>query len=430
MISQTIVHSIRKSFKISREPVPDPIVTLEPEPVPDPVVTLEPEPVPTQVVGSAPEKLNPLTLSDHVFRYKPCDADTLVRWKYADKNDIRQLIAMIRPLYLFSECSKRCIRTYELYKDDIPRIILKIRKRPQLNIDTSDINLNDITSMYRMLYRLKEMIGIFHVKNFIVRVEHAFDNSQIRSEYCVVHQLIKHANYDGTQGIDSEHHVVVPVCVQLNNLEKIPESERTLFHHISYSIQPFVGKSQTLDAWLRIEKPCNETLTTVCGQLAQALVYLHTYNIVHGDIKPANTLVHISPAAEPVLYLIDYGMSGIHDASEGTGGTKPFCAPETGNGCTKAMLESDTYHWTKNKKENDVWSVGIMFFTILLFGKCFFYQKDYPPDFFDPNTGRITPSYFNQISDEPMRDLFRRTLCPADERITAVDLLRLINTAR
>ena len=280
-----------------------------------------------------------------------------------------------------------------------------------------------------MFFRLREMIGVFHVNNFIVRVEHAFDNSQIRSEYAVVHQLIKHAKYDGTNGIDSEHHVVLPVCVQLNNLSKIPDSERTLFHHISYSIQPFVSKSQTLDLWFRKTHPSNESLAKLCGQLAKALAYLHTYDIVHGDIKPANTLVCISPetAAEPVIYLIDYGMSGLHNDSEGTGGTKPFCAPETGNGCTQTMMQTETYTWIKNRKENDIWSLGIMFFTMMVLRKCIFYQKDYPTDFFNPDTGYISSYYFNKINDEPMRNLFRRMLCPIEERITAVDFLHEIN---
>ena len=389
-------------------------------------VEVEPEPEPEKAESSQTCASNPLTLADHVFKYEKCDSDVLAKWKCADKNDICQLIAMIRPLYFFSECNKRCVRRYELHKEDIPKIILKIRKRLHLNIDTYDINLYDHASLYHMFCRLKEMIGMFHINNFMVRVEHAFDNSQIKAEHCVVNRLIQHANYDGINGIDSDNHVVIPVCVQLNNLGKIPESVRTLFHHISYSIQPFVWKSQTIDVWFHKNRPSNESLAKMCGQMAKALNYLHTYDIVHGDIKPANTIVCIS-SDEPVLYVIDYGMSGLHNGSEGTGGTKPFCAPETGNGCTQTM-KTDAYNWTKNKKENDMWSFALMFFTMMALRKCIFYMKDYPPDFFDDQyTGHINPSYFNQINDEPMRNLFRRTLCPAQERFTAVEFLHEIN---
>lgn len=288
-----------------------------------------------------------------------------------------------------------------------------------------------------MFCRLRYMIGMFHVNDFMVRVEHAFDNSQIRAEYCVVHQLIKHAKYDGSNGIDSDNHIVMPVCVQLNNLGKIPESERTLFHYISYSIQPFVAKSQTLDVWFRRDCLRTKVLPKLCGQMAKALAYLHTYDIVHGDIKPGNTLVCMIPSNDStrainsydhMLYLIDFGMSGLDNDSEGTGGTKPFCAPETGNGCTQPIMKMDTYNWIKNKKENDMWSFGLMFFTLMVLHKCIFYQKDYPPDFFDPNTGHVAQSYFNQIRDEPMRNLFRRTLCRSEERLTAVEFLTEINT--
>jgi hypothetical protein len=428
--SQVEPMNLKKAEPIKVEQIQVEPILVEPSQV-EPIL-VEPsqvEPIlvePSQVEPMQMRASNPLTLADRVFKYETCDADALKKCKCVD---ICQLIAMIRQLYFFSECNKRCVRTYTLHKEDIPKLILKLRKRTHLKIDTYDINLYDHASLYHMFCRLKAMIGMFHINDFMVRVEHAFDNAQIRAEHSIVTHLIKHANYDGINGIDSEHHIVVPVCVQLNNIGKIPESVRTMFHHISYSIQPFVWNSQTLDAWFHINNPSNEMLAKMCGQMAKALDYLHTHDIVHGDIKPANTLVCISSVVsmEPVLYVIDYGMSGLHNESEGTGGTKPFCAPETGNGCAKTM-NLDAYKWTKNKKENDMWSFGLMFFTMMTLRKCMFYMKDYPPDFFDDqNSGHITPSYFNQINDEPMRNLFRRTLCPVEERLTAVDFLHEIN---
>ena len=56
------------------------------------------------------------------------------------------------------------------------------------------------------------------------------------------------------------------------------------------------------------------------------------------------------------------------------------------------------------------------------------YPKDYPSDFFDVDrNGHINPAYFNKIQDEPMRNLFRRALCPAEDRITAAEFLAAAN---
>ena len=418
---------------------------------------------------------NPLTLANCAFKYNPRENAIIEKWNSSPKNDIGQLIAMIQQLCFFSECNKRCMRFYELSKNDIQRIVEKIRRRQHLMIDTSDINIHDHVSMTYLYRRMRTIIGMFRINHFMVRVEYAFDNSQIQSEYFVLKQLMKYEQYDVANCIDPENHVALPVCAQLNNLGKIPIPERTIFHHISYSIQPIVMNSQTIDAWFRGLYPTynpnrdntnntnntNNMINTVlilCAQMAKALVYLHACNIVHGDIKPGNTLVCGSRlqmesesdssddssssddgsdddvndldsdnSEDLCLYLIDYGMSGEHDESEGTGGTKPFCAPETGNGCKK-KTDMDNYHWVKNRKENDMWSLGVMFFTMISLRKFICHPKDYPSDFFEEMAnGYINPEYFSHIEDERIRNLFQRILCPPEERLTSDEFLREIN---
>ena len=393
-------------------------------------------------------------MADHVFKYEPCEITAIQQWKAAEKTDIGRLIAIIGQLYFFSECSKRCMRSYELHKDDIPKYIAKIRRRPYLNIKTAHIDVDDPTAMFYMYRRLKTMIGMFHINDFMVRIEHAFDNSQIVAEHFVVHQLLTRTG--ACAGIDAEHHIVLPVCVQLCNIVKIPEPVRTMFHHISYSIQPVVAQSHTMDTWFRKHKPSTALIARLCGQMAIALNYLHTHDIVHGDIKPTNTLVCVSndkrinddrssssgssgsdcdnrssdlkgtgTSNDPVLYVIDYGMSGLHNEGDGTGGTKPFCAPETGNGCN-STADMDTYKWVSIRKEHDMWSFALMFFTMVTLRKCVFYKKDYPAGFFDAN-GYVSASHIDTVAHEPLRSLFRRTLCPAETRLTAREFLHEIN---
>jgi hypothetical protein len=411
--------------------------------------------VPEVPASEVPDQqlITPLTLADHVFKYEPCEITAIQQWKAAEKTDIGRLIAIIGQLYFFSECSKRCMRSYELHKDDIPKYIAKIRRRPYLHIYTDHIDVDDPTAMFYMYRRLKTMIGMFHINDFMVRIEHAFDNSQIVAEHFVVHQLLTRTG--ACAGIDAEHHIVLPVCVQLCNIGKIPEPVRTMFHHISYSIQPVVAHSHTLDTWFRRYKPSTALIAKLCGQMAKALTHLHMHDIVHGDIKPTNTLVCVSnddnhsnddhtndkrsdsdsdsdnrsycdaTNSNPVLYVIDYGMSGLHNEGDGTGGTKPFCAPETGNGCN-SVADMDTYKWVANRKEHDMWSFALMFFTMVTLRKCVFYKKDYPTGFFDAN-GHVSASYIDTVAHEPLRSLFRRTLCPAETRLIAREFLDEIN---
>ena len=287
----------------------------------------------------------------------------------------------------------------------------------------------------------------------MVRVEHAFDNSQIISENFVVSKMMQtNPTRASAVGIDSLHHMVTPTFVQLYNLSEIPVNQRTLFHHISYSIQPIVFHSQTLDRWFKsaIVPPTTEQIMHLCIQMAEALAHLHALGIVHGDVKPGNTLIQTIysytdsssdsasssdsdsdselPPLQPqsqshLLYLIDFGMSGSPGYGDGTGGTKPFCAPETGNGFNPS-IDIDTYTWTKNQKHHDVWSFALIFFTMIALRTSTSYPKDYPSDFFDVGkSGHINPAYFNNIHDEPTRDLFQRALAPAENRITAAEFL-------
>jgi serine/threonine protein kinase len=448
-LTSAIYANANTDLIIDSEPM---IKIIDMDSINDNVTTVDPIPVEVQVPVPVP-----VPIAAHVAKFEyENEIDVINKWKVAAKDDIVPLIAMIRQLYFFSDCRKITLRTYSLCKEEIPNYIGKIKRRPELKIDVSDVDIHDHPQMFSMYRRLRPMIGMFRVNDFMVRVEHAFDNSQITSEHFVVSQIIKHVN-DPTGGIDPVHHIVLPTCVQLNNLCNVPPIYRTMFHHISYSIQPIVFHSQTMDAWFKsaIVPPTNEQIMRLCIQMAEALAHLHALGIVHGDVKPGNTLIQTiyeyadsgssssssssdsesesellqSQAQSPSLslYLIDFGMSGSPGHSDGTGGTKPFCAPETGNGFALKM-DMDTYTWTKTQKHHDMWSFALMFFTFIVLRKSTAYPKDYPSDFFDVGrSGHINVAYFDKIQDEPMRNLFRRALCPAEDRITAAEFLAAAN---
>ena len=372
----------------------------EPNPEPDDPKKPNPEPNPDD-----PKKPNP---------YENSETAVIDQWRATlhstdVQTTLRALIGMIQRLCFFSEPDKRSLRTYGFDMDDMTKMIEKIRRRPRLMIDTSDIDTHDRVAMGTMFNTMRKIIGMFYVRNFVVRVETAFDNTQIRSE----HHAMSRLKYGG---VDHANHVVVPVHVQLSSIENVPPSVRTPFHHISYSIQPMVQHSRTLDSWHRHARPTRTAIMALCKQMAEALVHLHAHNVVHGDIKPGNTLVK---GAE--LYVIDFGMSGAHDDSEGTGGTKPYCAPETGNGYSSN--DADSYNWTQNRMENDVWSFGLMFFTMLALRRCIYHPNEYPAGFFNCD-GFVNASHFDNIRE---RALFQRILCPRETRYTAAECLHAIN---
>jgi serine/threonine protein kinase len=381
----------------------------------------------TDGIDASPVVVDPDANDDYTHE---CDADVVRKWNESAKDNVGPLIAMIRQLCFFTDLKKTTMRTYLFDKDDIVNFIGKVRRRPALEIDVSDINVHDRLQIYRMYRNMHSIIGMHRTSHFMVRVEHAFDNSQITSEYFVVSRVMKIKNKPNMVvgcGIDSEHHIVLPLNVQMKNIYKIPPHIRTIFHHISYSVQPIVFNSQTLDAWFkRSPHATNAQLLHLCIQMAEALAYLHDLNVVHGDIKPGNTLVKCAPPAETLsLYVIDFGMSGCADFSDGTGGTRPFCAPETGNGSNVSKnMEMDIYNWTKMQKNHDVWSMGLMFMTMIAFRKLYVFPKEYPSDFFE-QTGHINPEYFNKIQNDALRNLFKRALSPAEERITAAEFLTL-----
>ena len=188
---------------------------------------------------------------------------------------------------------------------------------------------------------------------------------------------------------------------------------------ISFSIQHYVKNTVTLYNWVRdnigntvykqfstIQHPFYVTLFERCARLLEEI---HASAVVHGDIKPGNILIQNTTN---IPYLIDFGLSGIHAVSEGTGGTKPFCHPVTRNVHND---EEETYEWSKNYKHNDLWSVAMLFATILIFRNCYNLYTEYPGDFFDSEK-YVSNKYLHHISLH-FRDAFQFVLINPKHRV-------------
>jgi len=242
-------------------------------------------------------------------------------------------------------------------------------------------------------------LGVFKTEHFVIKIDNMLDS--ITSDLCVMNLLGK--------GIIQEHNIVLPYYVKLyiNSHKK----------NMNFSIQPRIHNSLTLNDWMSIynnKKIDISMYIKICISVSKSILYLHSNHLVHGDVKPSNILIeNVTNKA----YIIDFGLSGFHKLSDGTGGTKPFCCPDTNNVFND---NEDKYVWTKNDKYYDLWSIAFIFASIIIFRKCYNRYVDYPSDFFDADK-YVSSYYLHHISPQ-YRDAFIYVLCKDQDRMINLDI--------
>lgn len=92
-------------------------------------------------------------------------------------------------------------------------------------------------------------------------------------------------------------------------------------------------------------------------QLIEAIQYLHKCGVVHRDLKPENILIEKDAETEEVcqIKVTDFGLSKIavpEEVMQESCGTPAYVAPE--------VLHKNGY-----KKEVDMWSAGVIFYTLV-----------------------------------------------------------------
>ena len=227
------------------------------------------------------------------------------------------------------------------------------------------------------LINMHTRYGVFQTNNFIIKID---DQSDIfASELELVYRIGK--------GIIYPYNIVLPYYVNIAKKNKDKNRKKIKIMH--FSIQPRIKNTIALHKWINLSDNRFYNVTyyiKMCITISKSILFIHSHNIVHGDIKPDNILIELSTNTP---YIIDFGLSGIHALSQGTGGTRPFCSPETNN---TSNIKDDTYTWTKNNKKHDLWSIAFIFSTIIIFKKSYNYYSDYPDNYFTDN--KYVNSYF------------------------------------
>ena len=230
---------------------------------------------------------------------------------------------------------------------------------------------------------------------------------------------------------------------------------------MTLEVQPKLHNSISFHKWYNSAcismRDHDYVITKIMLSVAKSIQFCHAKNLVHGDIKPDNFIVECCDPSQqprrassedkmirrgnvPTVFLIDFGLCGTHGTDSGTGGTRPFCAPETTNinnftrslGAAPATVSSeDDYVWCTLSKSHDVWSFGLILFTIITYNTIFHYYKHYPFRVFDKH-GYVRDEVLTgdpEISEHPLYRVFMKTLCPPDKRASIDEIIDLMSVA-
>ena len=259
--------------------------------------------------------------------------------------------------------------------------------------------------------------GVFKHKclDFIFRIDSV--DGQVEYEDKIARILLNKYNNNYKDVVQMG--IVLPMYVHIQNQSQ--SQSQSQYFPLYYSVQPYIN-GITLDCWIELNKRKSNIVEMVYDlfiQLCAIIKELHDMDCVHGDLKPSNIMI-MTKHSQNCVFLIDFGLSGIHlKTKHASGGTLPYCAPETENTCAlnahnrrnenNAIFNSKEYkyNWTVHNKSHDIWSIGLIFMSIYAFNKTHHYYKEYPYDFFN-NSGYIPLKYFQLIKHEYIREVLSK----------------------
>ncbi|XP_031321743.1 serine/threonine-protein kinase DCLK1 isoform X2 [Camelus dromedarius] len=181
-----------------------------------------------------------------------------------------------------------------------------------------------------------------------------------------------------------------------------------------YLVMELVKGGDLFDAITSTNKYTERDASGMLYNLASAIKYLHSLNIVHRDIKPENLLVYEHQDGSKSLKLGDFGLATIVDGPLYTVcGTPTYVAPE---------IIAETGYGLKV----DIWAAGVITYILLCGFPPFRGSSDDQEVLFDQILmGQVDfPSpYWDNVSDSAKELITMMLLVDVDQRFSAVQVL-------
>ena len=173
-------------------------------------------------------------------------------------------------------------------------------------------------------------------------------------------------------------------------------------------------KYGTLTKWMKNHKNISENeASLILSQIFSAVVYLHGKQICHRDIKPENIMLSRENDLRGIK-IIDFGLSAQHFyklMNNDYCGTYIYMAPE--------QIEKKLYFLSV-----DIWSIGILMFMLLNYGKHPFYVKGELKKDFNKKIENCKITFYNKISPMAKHLIFKLLEPNPSWRYTAAQALK------
>ena len=181
-------------------------------------------------------------------------------------------------------------------------------------------------------------------------------------------------------------------------------------------VMPFVARCSLIEEVLRLGAITEDYTATHMLGICQALLYIHSHDIVHRDIKPENSCIFPNSNASEVWQLTDFGLAR-SCLPVGT------CCTVCGTPCYMAPEVFGARHSAYGQPV-DVWSLGITLFIVLSGESPFFEGDDDVRDLREDEliTFRSTASRY--LTDASMQCVASMLLRDPRTRATASDVVR------
>lgn len=396
--------------------------------------------------------------------------ETIIKTDY----ELQELLKMM-DIHAFNISNVTLEKRFETAVNSIrdATIVDKIKIKLLYVIIANDLyrHMFEEKKQYRSI-KISQNVGVFRYSNYIIRIDDC--------PYSFMNELdvVK-----ATNNIDETTNIIRPFllymnvrnncikkdtcdcrkpncdCIYLDNAEEEFESvrcddddiarrcfDKLRKNTISFSIQYYVKDTISLYTWVKENMATDiyNRFSTIQQTFFIELFYrcalllrdIHQVGVVHGDIKPDNILIrehsnfninHPEKCKNFTVYLIDFGLSGLHNVGVGTGGTIPYCHPEFKN--IQDTNRTSKYNWKTLDVKHDVWSLGLLFLTVYIYRDFYNYYYKYPNYFFLKN-GYVSSLIIDVITDPKINELFTKMMtvdCIPSKEVCR--LLEEINTS-